>query len=75
MCLVKRASDGGIAHRPLDEHGDNAYSKKLESEEFRRHMKDQNDETLRREGEKVETIYREYTRSYKITGTSREPWN
>ena len=48
MCLVKRDSGGGIAHRPLDEHGDDTYAKKLESEEFRRHMKDQNDETLKK---------------------------
>ena len=48
MCSVKRNSGGSIAHRPLDEHGDDAYSKKFESEEIRRHRKDQNDETLKK---------------------------
>ena len=46
--LVKKDSGGDIAHRPLGEHGDDAYSKELESEEFRCHMKDQNDETLKK---------------------------
>ena len=46
--MVKRDSNGGIAHRPLNEHGDDVYTKKLEAEKFRRHMKDQNDGTLKK---------------------------
>ena len=48
MCLVKRNSGRGIVHRSLDEQGDDAYSKEFESDKFRRHMKDPNDETLKK---------------------------